>query len=96
MTGVQTCALPISTGEVIQDKLINFSNTMLTDLKNTGKLIENNLKEQLGPLSDGLKTMFSSFMNNLLQEQQQQESSLLNYLPFGIAGIGLLFILNKK
>ena len=69
---------------------------MLNDLKNAGSLIESNLKEQLGPLADGLKTMFSGFMSNLLQQQQQQESSLLTYLPFGIASIGLLFILNKK
>ena len=69
---------------------------MLTDLKNTGKLIENNLKEQLGPLADGLKTMFSSFMSNLLQQQQQQESSLLTYLPFVLIGGTGLFILNKK
>ena len=86
----------LRTGEIVQDKLINFSNTMLNDLKNAGSLIESNLKEQLAPLTDGLKTMFSSFMSNLLQQQQQQESSLLTYLPFGIIGIVGLFILTKK
>ena len=40
--------------------------------------------------------LFSGFMSNLQQQQQDQSNSLTNYLPIiGIAGLGLI-ILNKK
>ena len=56
---------------------------MLVNLKNSGNLIESNLKEQLTPLGDGLKTIFDSFISNVMQQQVQQDNGLISYLPFG-------------
>ena len=86
----------LDSGNLFQDKLINFSSTMLVNLKNAGNLIESDFKEQLAPLGDGLKTIFDSLISNLMQQQVQQDNGLMSYLPFGMAGIGLLIILNKK
>ena len=87
--------------KLLHDKLHYISAklyiVLLSDLKNAGSLIESNLKEQLGPLASGLKTMFDSFIGNLLQQQQQQESGIMTYLPIiRISSIGLIFFFNKK
>ena len=79
--------------------MVQFKNNLVNDLTTTGNLINSTLKDQLGPLASGLSDMmtnlFSGFMTNL-QQQQDQSNSLTAYLPIiGIAGLGLI-ILNKK
>ena len=60
-------------------------------------MINTNIKQQLGPLASSLTDMmtnlFSGFMSNL--QQQQDQSSSLTYLP--IIGIGILgiFLIKK-
>ena len=87
----------LDSGNIIEGKLLNFSNSLLTDLKTTGNLIQSNLKEQLEPLASGFKSMFDNFFTALTKQQtQQQDPGLLAYLPYGIIGIGAIFLLNKK
>ena len=68
---------------------------MKNDLNETGSL----LKQQLEPLGDELKSMFSDLFNGFLtsfQAKQQQQDNLLIYLPIGLIGVSILYIVNKK
>ena len=68
---------------------------MKNDLINTGAI----LKEQLAPLGDSFKIMFTDLFNGFLtsfQAKQQQQDNLLIYLPVAFLGFGTLYIVNKK
>ena len=68
---------------------------MKNDLNETGSL----LKQQLEPLGDELKSMFSDLFNGFLtsfQAKQEQQDNLLIYLPIIGLSIGILYIVNKK
>ena len=70
---------------IIKNRLVQFKDSLVNDLTATGNLINDNLKQQLGPLASGLSDMmtnlFSGFMSNLQQQQIDQSNSLTNYLP---------------
>ena len=79
----------------IVNSLTNFGNKLKNDLIETGGL----LKDQLAPIGDGLKSMFSDLFNGFLtsfQAKQQQQDNLLLYLPIGLIGVSILYIVNKK
>ena len=68
---------------------------MKNDLIETSAL----LKDQLSPLADSFKTMFTDLFNGFLtsfQAKQQQQDNLLIYLPVAFLGFGTLYIVNKK
>ena len=68
---------------------------MKNDLIGVGAL----LKDQLAPLGDSFKTMFTDLFNGFLtsfQAKQQQQDNLLIYLPIIGLSIGALYIINKK
>ena len=69
---------------------------MITDFWNAGSII----KDSLSPIEDGLRSIFTDMFNSflfLLQSQQQQERSTMDYLPLiAGAGIGILIIFKKK
>ena len=77
------------------NKEINKEIKKQRNITATGNLI----KQQLDPIASGLSDMmtnlFSGFMSNLQQQQQDQSTNLTNYLPIiGIAGLGI-FLLKK-
>ena len=82
---------------ILQNQLVQFKDSLVNDLTTTGNMINTNIKQQLGPLASSLTDMmtnlFSGFMSNL--QQQQDQSSSLTYLP--IIGIGILgiFLIKK-
>ena len=56
----------------------------------------NVLTDSLAPIGDGLKTVFTEMFQSSLQSQQQQ-SSIMDYLPiFGGVAIGELILFKKK
>ena len=74
--------------------LTDFSNKMKDDLIGVGAI----LKEQLAPMADGLKSMFDNMFSSFLSSFQakQQQDNLLVYLPIGLVGVSILYIINKK
>ena len=89
----------INTGDIIKNNIMNgltdFGNKMKTDLIETGAL----LKDQLSPLGDSFKTMFTDLFNGFLtsfQAKKQEQDNILIYLPLIGLGIGILYIVNKK
>ena len=68
---------------------------MKNDLIDVGSI----LKDQLSPLGDSFKIMFTDLFNGFLtsfKAKQQQDDNSLIYLPIGLVGVSILYIINKK
>ena len=67
---------------------------MITDFSNACSIMDSS-----SPIEDGLKSIFTEMSNSFLflLQSQQQQSSIMDYLPL-IAGaeIGILIIFKKK
>ena len=68
----------MQSGDIITNQLVQFKNNLVNDLRTTGNLINNTLKQQLEPLASGLQSMytnlFDGFLTNMNKQQQEQDS----------------------